>query len=333
MAQLKVFYSKKVNGTWASNGCKLPLLAMMGGSSQSVYPPFRHDPYAPENSGGNRSRPRIALLFDEEDIVRSNTGNGALDKILFKPAVSEFNAIGDAVSDSIDSVYDKEAAYADGAAAAFRNGLEVQSGDVDMSVSASQKPLSLRDAVAAVYCYSATPGATYNDIGDDTGGGGRSSSGVSEAKIHAITLATPPGYCGYNVGMARHEGWRRRNVRVVQMEDRADNLAQTITKFGLTYFQRRGFEFGEVPEPFSLTANGVLRLNKKDENDLIEFPDDGEVLTAKKVKEMYTAAAKIDKKRPDKFKECDGPNIERMGEDMVKVADPPRPHRPHHAHS
>tara|TARA_B110000858_G_scaffold196561_1_gene255663 strand:- start:826 stop:4731 length:3906 start_codon:yes stop_codon:yes gene_type:complete len=317
--QLKVFFTKEVPKKWQDNGCSMPLLAMMGGSPNSPYPPFLHDPLSPPNEGINRPRPRIGFLFDEADILPSVTGNGALERILFSPVKAEMDQMRAAVNESFmddTAGVDTEDEEDRRRVQRFQQGLEVASANVDMCVSRSHAPLGLKDGVAVIYCYTATPGACHNDIVV-----GRSSGRVSEANIETVTLPTPPGYCGFHVGKAPSEWWRRRFVCVVELPDRAVNVAQSMSKMALDYFQQRGFTYGEVPPPFTLTSNGVVSLKKRDFDDVIEFPDGGEKMKAKDVKELYTAAQKLSKRRSDKFEECDGSNIDTMGKSMTANMD------------
>ena len=91
--QLEALYvpSHKLTRKWRDSGaCTAPLLTMFGGGviattlagapRHSPYPKYRHDPSAPPDSGANRETPRLALLFDEDDIVKSATGKGAAEK-------------------------------------------------------------------------------------------------------------------------------------------------------------------------------------------------------------------------------------------------------------
>ena len=199
------------------------------------YPLYRPNPFAAANMGSNRETFRIALLFDEDDIIKSAQGKGAMENRLHgngSGGLSELinmQAI-DRDPDSASDVSDEVVVIADEVEnedemsedAAFKDNTEginalmsVSVKDVHKSLRARMAPGSrtcIRASVGSVIAYTATPASEHGDIitevkareyADSDRGIQSANPAFSREVVKTVVMVPSAHYVGYDVGDVR----------------------------------------------------------------------------------------------------------------------------------
>jgi hypothetical protein len=224
---------------------------------QCRYPMYRPHVYEPANRPSNRETFRIALIFDEDDIIKSATGKGAIEKMMFGdgngviPAIMEaLNAADEPeeVSDdgSGEVSGDESDAYLFGNAGSdddsrdgddarnARNARkeedEEEEADDDEEEEAAYKALgvSLRSSVGSVIAYTATPSSEYYDVttaeqrdrnARNNRGSNSENAAESREMVTTVHMVPSPHYVGYRTGNESNEPWREHFVQVRSGDD------------------------------------------------------------------------------------------------------------------